>query len=167
MKTIIQSEAAECGLASLAMVADANGMKLGLAEMRRRFPLSLKGASLSRLMVVAGQLSFQCRPLRLDMEHLGELKLPCILHRDLNHFVVLAKGPGIPQHHHACHWRGTKRRALLPGVGRVGPAIHHRLRQAGTVASRHAPGCGHSGRAPQVIRVGAGALYSLRGKLGQ
>lgn len=85
MKTIIQSEAAECGLASLAMVADANGMKLGLAEMRRRFPLSLKGASLSRLMVVAGQLSFQCRPLRLDMEHLGELKLPCILHRDLNH----------------------------------------------------------------------------------
>lgn len=91
MKPIIQSEAAECGLASLAMVADAHGMRVGLPEMRRRFPLSLKGAKLNHLIHVAQQLGFSTRPLRLDMEHLGKLKLPCILHWDLNHFVVLAK----------------------------------------------------------------------------
>ena len=91
MKTIIQSEAAECGLASLAMVADAHGMHLGLPEMRRRFPLSLKGAKLNHLIQIAQQLGFSTRPLRLDMEDLGKLKLPCILHWDLNHFVVLAK----------------------------------------------------------------------------
>src|SRR5690606_24925736 len=35
-------------------------------------------------------LGFQSRPLRLDIEELDQLKLPCILHWDLNHFVVLA-----------------------------------------------------------------------------
>ena len=42
-------------------------------------------------MTVAGQLGFQCRPLRLDLEDIGQLKTPCILHWDLNHFVVLSK----------------------------------------------------------------------------
>lgn len=88
---VLQSEAAECGLASLAMVASAHGMALGLPEMRRRFPLSLKGAKLNHLIQIAQQLGFHTRPLRLEMEDLGKLTLPCILHWDLNHFVVLAK----------------------------------------------------------------------------
>ena len=91
MEAVLQSESSECGLASLAMVASYHGQKLALRHLRQRFPLSLKGANLSRLIAVAGQLGFQCRPLRLDMEHLGQLKLPCVLHWDLNHFVVLAK----------------------------------------------------------------------------
>jgi ATP-binding cassette subfamily B protein RaxB len=73
------------------MVANRHGHKLALRDLRQRFPLSLKGASLSRLMTVAGQLGFQCRPLRLDLEDIGQLKTPCILHWDLNHFVVLSK----------------------------------------------------------------------------
>jgi ATP-binding cassette, subfamily B, bacterial CvaB/MchF/RaxB len=91
LKVILQSEAAECGLASLAIVADAHGMRIGLPEMRRRFPLSLKGAKLNQLIHVAQQLGFGIRPLRLDMDDLGKLKLPCVLHWDLNHYVVLAK----------------------------------------------------------------------------
>ncbi|MCD9086231.1 peptidase domain-containing ABC transporter [Stenotrophomonas sp. SY1] len=90
-RTILQSEAAECGLASLAMVADAHGMHVGLSELRRRFSMSLKGAKLSHLIHIAQQLGFTTRPLRLEMEDLDSLKLPCILHWDLNHFVVLAK----------------------------------------------------------------------------
>lgn len=42
-------------------------------------------------MSVAGQIGFQCRPLRLDLKELGQLRTPCILHWDLNHFVVLSK----------------------------------------------------------------------------
>lgn len=91
MKNLLQSEAAECGLASLAMVADTHGLRISLAELRQRFPLSLKGAKLNQLIHVAQQLGFQTRPLRLDMNDLGKLKLPCILHWDFNHFVVLAK----------------------------------------------------------------------------
>jgi ATP-binding cassette, subfamily B, bacterial CvaB/MchF/RaxB len=91
MKAVIQSEATECGLASLVMVAEAHGLHFSLSEMRRCFPLSLKGAKLNRLIHIAQHFGFSARPLRLDMEHLGQLKLPCILHWDLNHFVVLAK----------------------------------------------------------------------------
>ncbi|MFT3761357.1 MAG: peptidase domain-containing ABC transporter [Pseudoxanthomonas sp.] len=91
MKPIIQSEAAECGLASLAMVAGAHGLHVGLSELRQRFSLSLKGAKLNQLIHIAQQLGFSTRALRLDMEDLGKLKLPCVLHWDLNHFVVLAK----------------------------------------------------------------------------
>jgi len=73
------------------MAASAHGLHIGLPQLRRRFPLSLKGAKLSHLIQIAQQLGFSTRPLRLDMEDLGKLKLPCILHWDLNHFVVLAK----------------------------------------------------------------------------
>ena len=73
------------------MVLRANGHETSLLELRRRFYVSLKGAKLSRLIDIAQQLGFSTRPLRLDMEDLGMLKLPCILHWDLNHFVVLAK----------------------------------------------------------------------------
>lgn len=91
MKPILQAESAECGLASLAMVANAHGLRVGLPELRRRFSLSLKGAKLSNLIHIAQQIGFQTRPLRLDMKDLDKLELPCILHWDLNHFVVLAK----------------------------------------------------------------------------
>ena len=86
---MIQAESSECALACLAMVADAHGMQVGLHELRRRFPLSLKGATLSQLIDCAKRLNFSARPLRLDLDELDKLVLPCILHWDLNHFVVL------------------------------------------------------------------------------
>lgn len=73
------------------MVSDANGLHLDLVELRRRFPVGSKGATLQRLIAYAAQLGFASRPLRLDLHELRELQLPCILHWDLNHFVVLAK----------------------------------------------------------------------------
>lgn len=91
MDAVVQSEAAECGLACLAMVASHHGNRIGLRELRRRHSLSLKGATLSQVMDIATQMGFMCRPLRLDLEHLSELQLPCILHWDLNHFVVLTR----------------------------------------------------------------------------
>ncbi|WP_229001930.1 peptidase domain-containing ABC transporter [Xanthomonas oryzae] len=73
------------------MVASAHGMQLDLPELRRRFHLSLKGIRLNQLIEIAQTLGFSTRPLRLEMEQLDQLSLPCILHWDLNHFVVLAK----------------------------------------------------------------------------
>jgi len=67
MRPIVQSQAAECGLASLAMVADYHSHRTDLAEFRRRFSVSLKGASLDRLTGIAQQLGFQARALRLDL----------------------------------------------------------------------------------------------------
>lgn len=86
---MLQTEAAECGLACLAMVASYHGHDVDLAGLRRKFSTSLKGVTLARVMAMAGQLGFTCRPLKLDMDNLRQLKTPCLLHWDLNHFVVL------------------------------------------------------------------------------
>jgi ATP-binding cassette subfamily B protein RaxB len=86
---IYQSEAAECGLACLAMVAGRHGLRIDMPTLRRRFSLSLKGTTLKALMQVAEQIGFHARPLRGEIESLGELPLPTILHWNLNHFVVL------------------------------------------------------------------------------
>jgi len=85
----LQTEAAECGLASIGMVACFHGHRVDLAALRRRFTVSLKGSTLAFLMQVAGRLDLAPRPLRLELEELGQLQAPCILHWDLNHFVVL------------------------------------------------------------------------------
>src|SRR4051812_21948030 len=88
---LLQTEAAECGLASLAMVANYFGYRTDLADLRRRFGSSLKGATLVEMMRIADQIGFATRPLRLELSELSELRTPCILHWDLNHFVVLQK----------------------------------------------------------------------------
>ncbi len=91
---ILQSEAAECGLACLAMLANAHGLRVDLPALRQRFSVSLKGADLAQLMRHAEALGFATRPLRLELEELPELQLPCMLHWDLNHFVVLVRVRG-------------------------------------------------------------------------
>jgi ATP-binding cassette subfamily B protein RaxB len=88
---ILQTEAAECGLACLAMIAGYHGNQCGMAELRRRFGLSLKGATLKDLMGIGEQVGFASRPLRLEVNELPLLETPCILHWDLNHFVVLKR----------------------------------------------------------------------------
>ena len=91
---IFQTEAAECGLACLAMVAAYHGSKTDLQSLRQRFSISMRGATLAHLVRFAGQMEFSCRPLRVELEDLRYLKTPCILHWDMTHFVVLARATG-------------------------------------------------------------------------
>ena len=86
---ILQTEAAECGLACLAMVSAHHGLNSDLPTLRQRFSVSMKGATLADLVRLASQLQLNARALRAEMEHLPELAMPCVLHWDLNHFVVL------------------------------------------------------------------------------
>ena len=89
LPVILQTEAAECGLACLAMVAAHHGLHSDLPTLRQRFSVSLKGTTLADLVRLGGQLQLNARALRAEMEHLPELAMPCVLHWDLNHFVVL------------------------------------------------------------------------------
>ncbi len=91
---VLQSEASECGLACLSMISQFHGRGLGMPELRRSYAMSMKGATLKDVINVADQLGLSTRPLRLELDELGMLKLPCILHWDLNHFVVLDKVTG-------------------------------------------------------------------------
>ena len=86
---ILQTEAAECGLACLCMVAGYHGYRTDLALLRRRFPVSLKGTTLGGLTRIAHQMELSTRPLKLDLPQMRRLRLPCILHWNFNHFVVL------------------------------------------------------------------------------
>lgn len=95
-RCIMQAEAAECGLACLAMVLAYHGRHVDLTTLRSQNYLSLKGMTLHQLVEVAGRQSLVSRPLRLELDELGDLKLPCILHWGLNHFVVLTRvGRGV------------------------------------------------------------------------
>ena len=76
------------------MIASAHGQHWHLIDLRHKFPQSLKGANLKQLIDHSLVLGFNARPVRLDLEELPQLRLPCILHWDLNHFVVLQKISG-------------------------------------------------------------------------
>ncbi len=86
---ILQTEAAECGLACLAMVASALGHRVDLPTLRQRFSLSTQGVTMADLVRMADALQLQSRALRAELEHLEQLQQPCVLHWDMNHFVVL------------------------------------------------------------------------------
>lgn len=84
-----QSQAAECGLACVNMIANYFGHHIDMITMRQRFSSSLKGATLGDVMLVAHRMGLAGRALRLELHELGQLRRPCILHWSLNHFVVL------------------------------------------------------------------------------
>ncbi len=91
---IHQDEAAECGLACLAMIAGRHGHDVDLLALRARFGVSIKGMTLTTLLRIAEQLQLDARPLRCDPEDFGDIALPAILHWGFNHFVVLTRIKG-------------------------------------------------------------------------
>lgn len=91
LPVILQTEAAECGLACLAMVLSHHGVVTDLAALRTRHSVSLTGMTLSTLTAIAQKEALGTRGLRLSLDELPQLRLPAILHWDLNHFVVLKK----------------------------------------------------------------------------
>jgi ATP-binding cassette, subfamily B, bacterial CvaB/MchF/RaxB len=86
---VLQVEAAECGLACLAMVSSYYGQDTDLASLRRKFSISLKGASLKSILEIAKGMQLATRPVKVELERLRNLKTPSILHWDMNHFVVM------------------------------------------------------------------------------
>ena len=94
LPVVLQSEAAECGLACLAMVAGFHGHELDLNALRRRFAVSIKGMTMKTLLLMAQRLGMSGRGLRLEPEGLAKLRAPAILHWDMDHFVVLKEVRG-------------------------------------------------------------------------
>lgn len=91
LRLFLQSEASECGLACLAMVATYHGFETSVSDLRVRFPVSLMGVTLDQLMDMAEEIGLTPRALRLEIDELPQLQVPCVLHWNLSHFVVLKK----------------------------------------------------------------------------
>ena len=91
---ILQSEAPECGIACLAMVASYHGHRTDLSAMRLRLSPSLKGVTLKHVAQIGETMGLTARGVQVPLESLGKLRLPAILHWDMNHFVVLTRVAG-------------------------------------------------------------------------
>ncbi|HAT1622695.1 TPA: peptidase domain-containing ABC transporter [Raoultella planticola] len=86
---IIQSESTECGNACLSMICGFYGKDIDLFNFRNRYGSTSQGATLNALAAIAQKAGLKTRALSLDIAEIKELRLPCILHWSLNHFVVL------------------------------------------------------------------------------
>ncbi|MCS3429704.1 peptidase domain-containing ABC transporter [Klebsiella sp. BIGb0407] len=84
-----QTESSECGMACLAMICGHYGKSIDLLVLRRQFNLSARGTTLGSVRSMGAQMGMETRAVSLDLDELSALKLPCILHWDFNHFVVL------------------------------------------------------------------------------
>ncbi|MDE2371783.1 MAG: peptidase domain-containing ABC transporter [Burkholderiales bacterium] len=84
-----QTEAAECGLACLAMVAAHHGHHIDLATLRQSQPASGRGVNIGQLAIAATRIGLNARPIKAELADLPQLTLPAILHWDFAHFVVL------------------------------------------------------------------------------
>lgn len=84
-----QAATEECGLVCLAMVANFYGYRADVSELRGAFRHI--GSRLKDLLANARALKLDVRPLRVEIQELSQLRLPAILHWDLDHFVVLVK----------------------------------------------------------------------------
>ena len=119
---VLQTETAECGMACLAMIAGHYGHRLDLPALRKHYDVSLKGMTLHDVVRLAHKLKLSTRALRAEMTDLKRLRLPCILHWDHMHFVVLTR---------------VGRRGLTihdPGVGRRVVPLHEVSRRFTGVA---------------------------------
>lgn len=94
VRLVRQTEVAECGLASLTMVANYHGLDIDLGSMRRRYAPSLRGAPLRALINLADQIGLTPRAVKLPLDELKNLHMPAILHWDMNHYVVLEQIKG-------------------------------------------------------------------------
>lgn len=89
LPVIYQAEAAECGVACLAMLAGYFGLETDLPTMRRTLSVSLKGMNLTQFMNAAQAVGLAGRAVRLELDELRDIRTPCLLHWDLHHYVVL------------------------------------------------------------------------------
>ncbi|WP_448905920.1 peptidase domain-containing ABC transporter [Haemophilus parahaemolyticus] len=87
----LQTETAECGLACLSMILGYYKGDSDLFTLRCQYGVSSRGVNLQNLIDISKALGFITRPLSLELDEVKQLKLPCILHWEFNHFVVLTK----------------------------------------------------------------------------
>ena len=87
--TILQMEATECGAASLAMIFAYFGKYIPLEQMRIETGVSRDGCNAKNVRKAAVKYGLEVKAYRKEPEDLKKLPMPCIIHWNFNHFVVL------------------------------------------------------------------------------
>jgi ATP-binding cassette subfamily B protein len=84
-----QLNAMDCGPTALRMVAKHYGRHYNADTLRKKAGFSKEGVSLLGISETAEKIGFRTRGAKLSIKQLEEIELPCILHWNQNHFVVL------------------------------------------------------------------------------
>jgi ATP-binding cassette subfamily B protein RaxB len=94
IRRIASRKPGDDGLACVVAVLDYYGIKSSLKGLIRRYPQFARGANLRGLMDILESHGLQTRALKCPIESVGGLARPCILHWDMQQFVVLAEIDG-------------------------------------------------------------------------
>lgn len=87
-----QHDSTDCGPTCLRIIADYYGKDFSLEYLREQSYIGKDGVSLLNTKILAEKLGFEAVSVKLDIQTLlQENPLPCILHWNQNHFVVLYK----------------------------------------------------------------------------
>lgn len=130
MNVCFQHDAMQCGVACLQMVCRYHGRDVSLSELGQICCPTNEGISLLGISEAAEYLGFQTISGRTSIDELTDVPLPCILHWNQNHFVVLykikrnryyiadpAKGKiRYSKQEFACHWISTQSEGKEKGV---------------------------------------------------
>ncbi len=91
IKPVIQYDSMDCGPACLSMIARYYGKIISLHSLREKSLINRQGVSLLGLSDAAESIGFRTTAVRIGFDDLKKIQLPCIIHWDQNHFVVLDK----------------------------------------------------------------------------
>ena len=87
---VMQMEALECGAASLAMIMAYYDKWVALEQVRLDCGVSRDGSSAKNILIAARSYGFEAQGFRCELSALRDsISLPCIIHWNFNHFVVL------------------------------------------------------------------------------
>jgi ATP-binding cassette subfamily B protein len=85
----IQPDSKDCGATCLKVIAKHYGNVLNIQTLRELSETTREGANLLTLSEAAEKIGFRTLGVKLSLEKLQEAPLPCILHWNANHYVVL------------------------------------------------------------------------------
>lgn len=92
-RSMRQHDAMDCGPTCLRMIARHHGRDWSLATLRERCEAARDGVSLEGIAAAAESIGMRSLAVMLDYEQLvGTVPLPCIIHWDQNHFLVIVTG---------------------------------------------------------------------------
>jgi len=86
-----QADQKDCGPTSLKIIAKYHGKNINIQKLRSLSETTREGSNLLSLSEAAEKIGFRTLGVRLSLEKLEEAPLPCILHWNNNHYVVLYK----------------------------------------------------------------------------